>query len=414
MPRSVFFILFVALVVTAAGNTAMQTVLPAVSRALNVPDILIGVVFSVSALLWTFSASFWAQRAETRGRRALMQIGVAGFTMAMLGGGIALLLGLRGLVTPLLAIILFALFRCSYGLFGSAANPAAQAYVATRTTGAERTAALSKLSASFAIGTVLGPALAPFLILPWATLAAPLLCFALIGVATILAIRHIMPPDAPGGDARIRHEPAAKISWLDRRVMPFLILSLFIGHAQAIILQIMGFLIIDRLQTSPTEAQSYIGAAFMAGAIATVAAQWGVIPNFRLSPRHLLRWGCVVVLLGAGLMTVAENYGSIVIGFAVVSLGFGLVRPGFTAGASLAVRRDEQDSVAGAVTAVNGVCYVAGPSLGIALYHLHFHAPFFVCAAVALGLLAYLFMDPVLKQLQDEAPDADDVTTTFD
>lgn len=392
----------------------MQTVLPAVSRALAVPDILIGVVFSLSALLWTLSAPFWAQRAQTRGRRALMQIGVAGFTLAMLGGGIALLLGLHGVVTPFLAIILFALFRCTYGLFGSAANPAAQAYVATRTAGAERITALSKLSASFAIGTVLGPSLAPFLILPWATLSAPLFCFALIGLLTILAIRRVMPPDAPGGGARIRREPAAKISWLDHRVMPFLILALFIGHAQAIILQIMGFLVIDRLQTSPMEAQSYIGATFMAGAIATVSAQWGMIPHMRLSPRHQLRGGCIVILLGAGLMILADNYGNIVIGFAVISLGFGLVRPGFTAGASLAVRRDEQDGVAGAVTAVNGVCYVAGPSLGIALYHQHGHAPFFVCAVVALGLLAYLFIDPVLKRLQDVAPDVDDVTTSFD
>lgn len=414
MPRATFMVLFVALMVTAAGNTALQTVLPAISRELGIHDVIIGLVFSFSALLWTVSAPFWAQRADTRGRRALMQIGVAGFTIAMLFGGVALLLGLRGFVAPVTAIILFTVFRCAYGLFGSAANPAAQAYVATRTTGAERTNALSKMSAAFAVGTVAGPAIAPFLKLPWVTLAGPLLCFAMVGVATILAIRHVMPADAQSGNARIPRERPARISWFDRRVAPFLIFAILVGHAQAMVMQIMGFLIIDNLKMKPADAQSFIGSAIMAGAIATVLAQWGVIPNFKLSPRQLLRWGCAIIVAGVLLTVVAHNYGNIVIGFAVMSLGFGLVRPGFTAGASLAVRRDEQDAVAGAITSVNGCCYVAAPSIGIALYHWHSFAPFYLCGAIAVALIGYAFANPVLRAVQNEAPDVDEVISTFD
>ena len=48
------------------------------------------------------------------------------------------------------------------------------------------------------------------------------------------------------------------------------------------------------------------------------------------------------------------------LGFALASLGFGLFRPGFTSGASLAVEPHEQNAVAGMVTSVNGVAFIAG------------------------------------------------------
>jgi MFS family permease len=415
VPPAVFAVIFFALIVTAAGNTAMQTVLPAISRELKIPDIVVGLVFSVSALLWTLSAPFWANRAEKHGRRKLMQIGLLGFTAAMLFGGISLLLGLKAIVTPAVAIGLFMLFRCNYGLFGSAANPAAQAYVATRTSGKERTNALSKLSASFALGTIAGPAIAPvFTYVPYLALSAPLFGFALIGTAAIVAVRRIMPADAADGLARKVVDKQQRISWFDWRVLPFLIFALLAGHAQAFVLQVMGFVVIDILRMKPLEAQPFIAIAIMSGAFATVLAQWGIIPHFKMSPRHLLRWGCAIVLLGAALTAVAPNYGNIVVGFAFMSLGFGMVRPGFTAGASLAVRRQEQDAVAGVITSINGSCYVAGPAIGILLYEWHEHAPFYVCGLIALVLLAYALLNPVLRSVQDEAPDAEDVPATFD
>jgi MFS family permease len=414
LPRNIFIVLFLGLCVTAGGNTALQTVLPAISRQLEIPDIYVGLVFSFSALLWTVSAPFWAHRAERHGRRALMQIGLGGFIASMLFGGVALLLGLRGVVLPMVAVALFTIFRCSYGLFGSAANSAAQAYVATRTTGMKRTVALSKLGASFGIGTIAGPAMAPFLILPWLTLSGPLFCFALIGIAVLIATRHVMPADAPDGAARIAMKPSRKISWFDPRVFPFVLLALLAGHAQAIILQVMGFVIIDTLALKPIDAQPFIGAAIMAGAAAAVLAQWGVIPNFNMSPRLLLRWGCIVSLIGAVLTSIAPNYGNIVIGFAVMSLGFGLLRPGFTSGASLAVQRGEQDAVAGAITSVNGSCYIAAPAIGIMLYHWHPHAPFYVCAAIMVFLLGFIFANPMLRSLQHEASESDEVAATFE
>ena len=82
-----------------------------------------------------------------------------------------------------------------------------------------------------------------------------------------------------------------------------------------------------------------------------------------------------------------DLYG-ITIGFAVASLGFGFTRPGFTAGASLAVPLAEQGAVAGVITAANGISYVFAPALGISLYGLNHDLPFAIFAALLLGLAA--------------------------
>ena len=61
-------------------------------------------------------------------------------------------------------------------------------------------------------------------------------------------------------------------------------------------------------------------------------------------------------------------------------------RPGFTSGASLAVDADEQNAAAGMVTSVNGIPYIAGPALGVAIYGIGKPLPFMLTAAVMLLL----------------------------
>jgi hypothetical protein len=81
-----------------------------------------------------------------------------------------------------------------------------------------------------------------------------------------------------------------------------------------------------------------------------------------------------------------DLYG-ITIGFAVASWGFGFTRPGFTAGASLAVPLAEQGAVAGVITSANGISYVLAPALGISLYGWNHDSPFASFALLLLGLV---------------------------
>ena len=124
---------------TAAGNTAMQSVMPSIGTSLGVNDVWISLAYSWSALLWVVCAPIWAERSDQRGRKAMMALGMLGFIASFLLCGLILWIGLVGLLPAFWALLLFAAARSLYGGFGSAAPPAVQAYVASRTPRSERT-----------------------------------------------------------------------------------------------------------------------------------------------------------------------------------------------------------------------------------------------------------------------------------
>lgn len=425
IPRHEFATLFAVLLVVAAGNTALQTVLPAIARVIHIPDLLVAVIFSFSALLWTFSAPYWARQSDLRGRRRLMQVGVAGFGVSMLGCGIAILAGLKGWLAPIATFALFACLRSLFGIFGSASNPAAQAYVAARTDEAERTNALATLSSAFGLGTIIGPAVAPLFIIGFLDLSGPLFANALIAVAVLLAVRRWLPDDDPthqpslpgletpahgapaseplvsGGTTGASVQAAAagrppRLSWRDPRILPFMIFGFCSGSIQAATGQALGFLVIDRLGVGPVAAQPSIAIVFMASAGATLLAQWGLIPMFRMAPPALMRWGTALAAIGTAGVALAPDFHALVVAFGLLSLGYGLARPGFTAGASLAVGRAEQGGVAGAVTSINGSCFVAAPAIGIGLYQIHRELPYWLGAAALVLLLLYTMRSAAL------------------
>ncbi|MCZ8320434.1 MAG: MFS transporter [Novosphingobium sp.] len=405
------------MLVTAAGNTAMQSVMPSIGTALKVEDFWISLAYTWSALLWMLCAPFWARRSDRRGRKAMMALGLMGFIASFGLCGLALWLGLNGWLSALGTLLLFAACRSLYGGFGSAAPPAVQAYVASRTSRAERTQSLSLISSSFGLGTVLGPALAPLLIVPGLGLVSPFFAFTIIAIVVLVTLRWRLPDDDPAyaargdvmaapfsanSDSRLRDEtePASDnglpsevpdLKWTDRRMRPWLVAGLLGGHAQAMVMGIVGFLILDRLElrATPMAGAGPTGLVLMAGAIATLLAQWGIIPLWKLGPRSSSLWGMVLAAVGVALLAVAQDLHAITIGTAIACLGFGLFRPGFTAGASLSVTRAEQGQSAGIVASVNGAAYIVAPAIGVWLYG---HAAWIGFTVIELLCLAVLLL----------------------
>ena len=116
---------------------------------------------------------------------------------------------------------------------------------------------------------------------------------------------------------------------------------------------------------------------------------------FEMTPRQLMRWGVAVAAAGNLLVAFSPDYWTVVAGYAVSSLGFGLARPGFTAGSSLAVGLGEQARAAGAIAAVNGVNVILAPAF-VWLYQKVASAPFLINVVLLLAMLIYAFRDPQL------------------
>jgi MFS family permease len=401
MSSLAFALVFAALSTTAAGGNALVTVMPAIGREIGIGDTLIATVFSLSALFWTVTSPFWAHQSDRRGRKSMMILGLAGFTLSMLLFGVVVMAGLAKLAVPMAILVGMATARSIYGLIGAAANPAAQAYIADRTSRTERTASMALLASAFGLGTICGPALAPFFVLPGVGLAGPMFAFTVVGAVVMFLIWRFLPAGdfTPTLEGKRPTEAAApkKSVWRDPRVQPFLIYGLIVGSAQALNTQVLGFHIIDALGESPAKAQAFIGIAMFAGAAAALIAQWGMIRILDLGPKELMRYGAIVAVGGNALLMIAPSYFAVVIGFAVVSLGYGFTRPGFTAGASLAVKAEEQGAVAGAVAAVNGACWLVSPVVGVALYEWQAFAPYLMNFAALLLLVWFAYANRTLQ-----------------
>lgn len=389
-------LLFAVMLVTAAGNTAMQSVMPSIGTALEISDVWISLAFSGSALLWVVCAPIWARRSDRRGRKAMMALGLTGFITSMILCGVVLWAGLAGWLGVVATLIAFAAARSLYGGFGSAAPPAVQAYVAARTPRSERTNALSLIASSFGLGTVIGPALAPLMVLPFMGLGltGPFIGFAVLGLVVLVLLRWRLPDDQPqfaargvaasynvptdapdlepaedGAGQREEAEPP-RLKWTDMRLRPWIIAQLLGGHAQAMVLGISGFLVLDRLalRDTPAEGAGPVGLVLMSGALASLLSQWGIIPRFNLGPRAATLWGLITAAAGVALLSVASQIHVIALGYAIASLGFGLFRPGTTAGTSLAVTRAEQGQASGVVASLAGASFIYAPALGVWLY----------------------------------------------
>ncbi|WP_334161658.1 MFS transporter [Phenylobacterium sp.] len=406
LSKRAFTIIFGVSLATALGNTGLISVLPAIGRSIGIPDPMVAAVFSLSALLWALSSPWWARASDRYGRKPLMLVGLSGFMISMIACGFVVSAGLRHLAAPLVIFVLFLFARALFGLFGAASNPATQAYVAERTAPEKRTQAMSSLAGAFGLGTVIGPFLAPLFIFPVLGLAGPLFTFALIAAAMLFVVWRYLPESPVDPEAARPRRPVVAGAkrdtpmWRDPRVTPFLIYGFVVAVCQTAQAQTLGFLIIDKLSFTPTQAQGFIAIAMMFGAVAGLLAQWGIIRMFEMTPRQLLRWGVAVAALGNLMVALSPDYWTVVAGYAVSSLGFGFARPGFTAGSSLAVDMGEQARVAGAIAAVNGVNVVLAPFF-VWLYQHSNPAPFLLNMALMLGMLVYAFRN---KQLRNADP----------
>ena len=91
-----FLLLFTAMLVAAAGNTALQSVMPAIGREIGIADLWAAMAYTWSAVLWVLLAPFWARKSDVHGRKPLILMGVGGFIVSMALCGLILVFGLQG------------------------------------------------------------------------------------------------------------------------------------------------------------------------------------------------------------------------------------------------------------------------------------------------------------------------------
>lgn len=402
--RRAFTILFVSLMCLGAGQSVMFAILPSLARQLGLTEFQASLPFVSSATIWVFTSGFWGKRSDHWGRKPVILLGLTAFGISFASFALVASAGISHLLAVAIAYPLMLAARSIYGLFGSGAAPAAQAYVADRTTRAERTQGVATIGAAFGLGTTIGPGIGSALVV--FGLFAPFYFTAFAAFASAAAIWYFLPErTAP----RIRLEHKQTLRWHDRRIWPFIVFGLGVNTAGAIPIQTVGYLFIDVLHFSPAVAPQYTGIGLVASSLAALFAQLVIVQRFNLSARTLMRWGTLIGLASFVLFAVGRQFGPLVMALVISGLGFGMVRPGYSAASSLAVDPDEQGAIAGITGATAGAGFIFGPMIATGLYRISPAAPYWFGAAMMAALYAYALVSPHLKNAGALAPESDAV-----
>ena len=401
--KRAFGILFFCLLCVGMGQSLFFAILPPIARDLGLSEVQVGAIFSLSALLWVLSSPYWGRTSDVIGRKKVILIGLAGFGVSTIGFAIFIWMGLNGMVSIALLFPMLVGVRAIFGTFGSGTMPAAQAYVADRTTRAERASGVATIGAAFGMGTVIGPGVAAALIV--FGLLAPFFTVGSLAFLSALAIWFLLPERTR---PREREDKKKRLKVMDTRVWPFLTVGVLTAMGQSIVVQVSAFYFQDTLSLSVEDAAQMVGIGMMAMAMATLFAQLVLIQRFNLSVQMMLRSGTVVMLVAFALMIAGGNYATLVMALVAAGLGFGLLRPGLSAAASLSVEPDEQGAIAGFIGSTAAMGHVVNPFIALPLYQITPEAPFILAAVLMAVMGVFIVLHPLVSSVRSGVDDDDD------
>ena len=180
--------------------------------------------------------------------------------------------------------------------------------------------------------------------------------------------------------------------------MPWVLGVIGLYFAAGVTQILMGFLIQDRVGAAPDRAVSLTGLMLLLSAAGAMTAQLLVVPRLQWPPRRLLRAGVSVGVAVVAVLTVVSALVALAVAMLFMGVATGLTSTGFTAGASLAVRDDEQGGVAGLVSATGAITWIFAPVSATALYGWQPLAPFALALALVGASCAAAWAHPGLRR----------------
>ncbi len=379
------------------GQMTLNPIIAPLSREVGLAEWQVGVTISTAAIMVVLTSQFWGRRSQSWGRKPVL---LAAFALAVVATALFAVtawLGMQGVVTGVLLFVMFVALRgVAFGTAIAAVPPTAQAYIADVTVDeAARVKGMAGVGAVQGIamiaGSVLGGILAGLGLLS-PLIAVPVL---LLGALLLLGLRLRREPQI-SLIARPTHVRA-----LDPRVWPFLVAGFGMLTALGFIQVITGFIVQDRLGLDSRMAGVVTGGALVAAGLGMVLAQAVIVPRSGWTPPTLLRIGSLVGVAGFALLVIDLGPVPLFVAILLIGLGLGIAMPGYTAGPSLLMHREEQGGLAGLIGATNGLTFVVAPTLATALYGIAPALPV-ALGGTAMALVAvFVLVHPRFREVID-------------
>lgn len=370
-----------ALAANAAAQAFLLVVLPSLGRDLGFNPLETGVLLGSAALLLIVFAPIWGRISERAGRKPVLLAGLAGAALAPALMAIVIALRLEGTLERMPTLVLLFAVRAGQSLLSAGLLPAAQAWMADRTTPENRAEGMGLLGASYGVGGIIGAAFA-FAVGGTHPVAALTGLAALVLFGLGLVHAKLTESREPAGA-----QPAPLARLAIRRIAPGLAVT-FIGVAiYAVMQHVTALRLEDGMGLPRPEAISKGGAALMGAAIVMALAQTLGIGRLKRPPRQLMLIGAVTGMLSLAGVTLAPSPAVLLVSLFVMGGALGILLPGNLALISIRAGTTAQGRAAGVNAVAQGLAMTAGPVAGAALHRLSPLAPGIACTLVMLVAL---------------------------
>ncbi|MDO5746183.1 MAG: MFS transporter [Actinomycetaceae bacterium] len=377
------------------GQMLLTPIIAPLSRSMGMKEWHIGATISLAAITLALMSQFWGRRSQQIGAKKVLGISMTLAVISLGAFGAIAYLGTTGVwVGSGMIIGVFITRGLAYGASISAVTPAVQTYLVTHTTTEEqRVKALGGVGAAQGVssiaGAIVGGVLAWLggLMLPIALMP----CFMIGGIITLLIFFRADEP------IELIEKPT-KTSYFDPRLLPFLIAGLMMFICFSSLQSVIGFAIQDRFHASDTLTAAITALLLTIMSVVMVITQGGIAPALGWTSRQLLRRAMALITVGFAFFLPSQSYVLLAIGSVALGVGFGMAMPGYTAGPTLEMSREEQGSLAGLINANNGMAYAVAPVLSTSLYGWNSTIPFYGALGIMALVAVFCYTHPRLRK----------------
>lgn len=407
----------IALFTYTAQNMLNVSIAP-LSRALDLPEWIVGAAVSLAAAAVTALSQFWGRRSIAWGRRRVILLALF---LALTAGTLfsaAVWARAAGYIGAFIAAgAIMAARGPFFGAAVAAIPPTGQALVAEVTPDeASRVRGTSAFSGAINLSVMVGSLVSSALGAWWIfgpVHATPIFVLIALAIALVwlprdggsarpsrrlprLSAEDTTPEKAAPASSTQRTEQESaseatdtaalppRVRWTDRRIAPWIASVFGIYFANGVVQITMGFLVQDRGGLEPAPAVSVTALMLLANAAGAMLMQLIVVPRLGWSPRTLLRTGMTLALVALACLTIAPSLWALAVSTFAMGVASGMASPGYSAGASLAVSAREQGGIAGVINATGAITWIVAPVSATALYGWMPLSPFLL----ALSLVA--------------------------
>lgn len=379
-------LLFIAVVTMAMGQTLVFALLPLIGREVGLAELQIGIIITASSAVYALATRVWGRRSDRWGRRRVILIGLAGYTVGTLIFTSLFWLGFEMILRGALLWVALIVARCLQSSVMAGTMPASSAYISDITDADGRTAAIARVGAANSTGTILGPALGG--LLAGISLLAPLYFAAVMTFISLLLVLLLLP-ESPGSKGHGAQSGTGHLQYGDHRYRHYLLIATVMLTAFSVVQQTLGFYFQDVLQLNSQQAARQVGFALMSAATMSLVAQGVLVQKLKWPAWRLIQGGLLALLAGSAALAVGSSAIWLFAGVGLCGLGIGLSYPGCVAAATLTVAGKEQGGLAGLTTSLPAIGSIIGPVLGAGLYEASPHWPYVCNLLILLPLMVY-------------------------